>query len=67
MAPFTGIVSIGPNHPLIEHLKRNDFESIAELSEKEAGPPDFIDRLARLCETSAPLTKFLTVTLNLRW
>ena len=56
-----------PDHPLIEHLKRKDFISIAELSEKDAGSSDFIDRFARLCQTSAPLTKFLTATLDLRW
>ena len=56
-----------PGHPLIEHIKRKDFISIAELSEKSAGSRDFIDQFARLCQTSASLTKFLTVTLNLRW
>ncbi|MBI1820608.1 MAG: DUF2461 domain-containing protein [Nitrospirae bacterium] len=55
------------DHPLIEDLKRKDFVSISELSEKDAGSPDFIDRFARLCQTSAPLTKFLTVSLDLRW
>ncbi|MBI3593692.1 MAG: DUF2461 domain-containing protein [Nitrospirae bacterium] len=56
-----------PNHPLIEHLKRKDFISIAELTEKDVRSPDFIEQFARLCKTTAPLMKFLTVTLNLRW
>ena len=56
-----------PDHPLIEHLKRKDFVSISELTEKDACSADFIDQFAKLCQTSAPLTKFLTVTLNLRW
>ncbi|MBI3606277.1 MAG: DUF2461 domain-containing protein [Nitrospirae bacterium] len=56
-----------PDHPLIEDLKRKDFVSIAELSEKDVRSIDFIDRFARLCQTSAPLTKFLTVSLDLRW
>ena len=56
-----------PDHPLIEDLKRKDFVSIAELSEKDTGSIDFIDRFAGLCQNSAPLTKFLTMTLDLRW
>ncbi|MFI5304667.1 MAG: DUF2461 domain-containing protein, partial [Nitrospiria bacterium] len=56
-----------PDHPLIEHLKRKDFISIAELSDKDAGRPDFVNHFAGLCRNSASLTKFLTLTLNLRW
>lgn len=48
------------DHPLIEDLKRKDFILTAELTEKDAMAPDFIDRFTELCKAAAPTMSFLT-------
>ena len=54
-------------HPFIEDLKRKDFVAMAGFSEKDACAPDFLDRFAGVCEAAAPLMKFLTTAVGLKW
>jgi uncharacterized protein (TIGR02453 family) len=56
-----------PNHPLIEDLKRKDFVTITDLSEKDACSPRFMDRFVESCEAATPLMRFLTESLDLPW
>jgi uncharacterized protein (TIGR02453 family) len=48
-----------PEHPLIDDLKRKDFFGLANLTQKDATAPDFLDRYERLCRTAGPLVRFL--------
>ena len=54
------------DHPMIEELKRKDFAS-APFDEGDACSPRFIDRFCDICETTAPLMRFLTIALDLPW
>ena len=56
-----------PDHPWIEDLKRRDFVAVITLSEADASAPDFMDRFAEICRTSAPLARFLTEAVGLPW
>jgi len=56
-----------PEHPLIEELKRKDFIAVADLDEKTACAPGFIDNYAKICRASAPFVRFLTEALELDW
>lgn len=56
-----------PEHPLIEDLKRKDFVAFARLDESVALDGDFLERYAEHCRIAAPLTRFLTQTLDLPW
>ena len=56
-----------PNHPLIEDLKRKDFVTVTDLSEKNACAPRFMDRFVETCEAAAPFMRFLTESLGLPW
>jgi uncharacterized protein (TIGR02453 family) len=56
-----------PDHPLVEDLKRKDFVVTAELSEKEACSPRFLDAYVDACRSGAPLVRFLTEAVGLRF
>jgi uncharacterized protein (TIGR02453 family) len=56
-----------PNHPLIEDLKRKDFVTVTDLSEKDACSPHFMDRFVAACAAAGPFMRFLTESLELPW
>lgn len=56
-----------PNHPLIEDLKRKDFVTVTDLSEKDACSPRFMDDFVSACEAATPFMRFLTEALGLQW
>ena len=57
------------NHPLIEELKLKDFiaHSRTGLRERDALSADFIDQFAGFCAAAAPLMRFLTEAVGLKW
>jgi len=55
------------HHPMIEELKRKDFIASASFDEVDACSPRFIDRFNGICETTAPLMRFLKIALDLPW
>jgi len=54
-------------HPFIADLKRKDFYTMTEFSDREVSAPDFMDRYLDACRTAAPLVRFLTKALLLPW
>jgi uncharacterized protein (TIGR02453 family) len=48
-----------PGHPFVEDLMRKDFVTFAELDEKAACEPKFIDEVTDLCRAGLPLVRFL--------
>jgi uncharacterized protein (TIGR02453 family) len=56
-----------PTHKLIEDLKLKSFIAVADFTEKDACSPNFMDRFAKTCEAAAPLMRFLTTALALKW
>ena len=55
------------DHPLIEDIKRKDFVCFAQLDEKMACAPGFIDTYTNLCKSSKGLVKFIVDALGLEW
>jgi uncharacterized protein (TIGR02453 family) len=55
------------DHPFIEDIKRKDFVASRQFSEAETCAPNFMDRFAETCRTSAPFVAFLTKALGLPW
>jgi uncharacterized protein (TIGR02453 family) len=53
------------DHPLADDLKRKDFFASVRLSEEAATAPGFLDRYTRVCESAAPLMRFLCDALAL--
>ncbi len=49
-----------PQHPMIEDIKRKDFISVENLSQKKACSAGFIDTVADSFQAAAPLVRFLT-------
>ena len=56
-----------PEHPLIEDLKRKDFVTITDLSEKQACAAAFMDAFVASSKAAAPFMRFLTESLGLPW
>ncbi len=56
-----------PEHPLIEDLKRKDFVTVTDLSEKQACSAGFMDAFVSSSKAAAPFMRFLTESLGLRW
>lgn len=56
-----------PAHPLIEDLKRKSFVGGMRISRKEVCSDRFMNQFADACATAAPLVKFLTEALGLKW
>jgi uncharacterized protein (TIGR02453 family) len=56
-------------HPLIEDLKLKDFIAYprTNLRERDALSADFIDQFAGFCFAAAPLMRFLTEAVGLKW
>jgi uncharacterized protein (TIGR02453 family) len=55
------------DHPLAEDLKRKDFAAIERLSEDDAIAPHFLERYAGACERMAPLMRFLSGAVGVRF
>jgi len=55
------------DHPLIEDLKRKDFIAATYYTEAQACSGDFLTQFSRTCRTMAPLMRFLTGALGLKW
>jgi len=56
-----------PDHPLIQDLKRKDFIGSLELSEDIVLRDDFLDFYVDLCLKSAPLMRFISLSIGLNW
>jgi uncharacterized protein (TIGR02453 family) len=56
-----------PAHPYAEDLKRKDFYTMRPFAERDVCARDFMDRFLESARTAAPLVRFLTETLGLRW
>jgi uncharacterized protein (TIGR02453 family) len=54
-------------HPHAEDLKRKDFFAWIALDEATATAPDFLDRYTRVCESAAPLMRFLCRALEVAY
>jgi uncharacterized protein (DUF2461 family) len=48
-----------------DDLRRKDYFGWAELSEEKATTPGFLDEYTRVCESAAPLVKFVCDALGL--
>ncbi len=69
--PFAGVLELGgeqlkrapsgfdAEHPLIEDIRRKDFFGAAELTERDAVAPAFIEHYAEICRSADPLLRFL--------
>jgi uncharacterized protein (TIGR02453 family) len=55
------------NHPFIEDLKRKDFISSVQLSDKEVTGPRFLSIFAATCGKMSALPRFLAAALELPW
>jgi len=55
------------DHPAIDDLRRKDFIVVRHLSEEAACAPDFVQTYAGLCSRAAPLMRFLTSAIGVRW
>jgi uncharacterized protein (TIGR02453 family) len=56
-----------PDHPAIDDLRRKDFIAVRHLSEEIACGPEFAGAYAGLCSDAAPLMRFLTSAIGVRW
>jgi len=56
-----------PEHPAIEDLKRKDFIAVRYLAEDVACRPDFLQVFLAACTEAAPLMRFLTGAIGVRW
>ena len=56
-----------PDHPLIQDLKRKDYIGSKELSEEVVLRDDFLDHYVDLCKKSAPLMRFISLSIGLSW
>jgi uncharacterized protein (TIGR02453 family) len=56
-----------PAHAHAEFLKLKDFYTMTPFSEAEVVSPDFLERYVEACRAAAPMMRFLTEALELRW
>jgi uncharacterized protein (TIGR02453 family) len=56
-----------PDHPAIDDLRRKDFIAVRHLSEATACRPDFLETYVAACSEAAPLMRFLTSAIGVRW
>lgn len=54
-------------HPHVDDLKRQNLYTLTEFTEADVLADDFLDRFTAACERAAPLVKFQTDALGLRW
>ena len=80
-SPFTDRLDIGGDGNMLKRiptgfdasfefaddLRRRDYFGWAELSEEEATKPGFLDHYAQVCESAAPLVKFICDALGLEF
>ena len=55
------------DHTAIDDLRRKDFIAVHHMSEEAACAPDFVKAYAGLCSDAAPLMRFLTSAIGVRW
>ena len=55
------------DHPFIEDLKRKDFVTFTNFTEKDACAADFMTRWVTYCRTAAPFMKFISEALGTDW
>jgi uncharacterized protein (TIGR02453 family) len=55
------------DHPAVDDLRRKDFIAVHHMSEEAACAPDFVNAYAGLCSAAAPLMRFLTSAIGVRW
>ena len=55
------------SHEHIEDLKRQNLYTGVEFTQADAVADDFLDRFTAACEAAAPLLRFQTEALGLRW
>ena len=56
-----------PEHRFIADLKRKDFYTMTEFSDRDVCGPGFMERYLDACRTAAPLVRFLARALGLAW
>jgi len=56
-----------PEHPRIDDLKRKDFIAVRHLPDEAVFEPDFVTIFAGMCSDAAPLMRFLTSAIGVRW
>jgi uncharacterized protein (TIGR02453 family) len=56
-----------PEHPLLEDLKRKDFVTSVAMSEEQVCSPTLMRDFNAACRTMAPLVKFTTKALGLKF
>jgi uncharacterized protein (TIGR02453 family) len=56
-----------PEHPQIEDLKRKDFIAVRHLSDEAVFAPNLVTAFAGMCSEAAPLMRFLTSAIGVRW
>jgi len=54
-------------HPHVEDLKRKNLYTLTAFTEEDVVADDFLDRFTAACERAAPLVRFETEALGLRW
>lgn len=55
------------SHEHIEDLRRQNLYTLTEFSEEDVVSDGFMDRFGEACERAAPLVRFQTKALGLRW
>ena len=55
------------SHEHLEDLKRKNLYTLTEFTEADVVADGFLDRFTDSCERAAPLVKFQTTALGLRW
>lgn len=55
------------DHPFVADLKRKEFYTMTEFSDREVSRPDFLERYLDACRRAAPLVRFLTKAVGLPW
>jgi uncharacterized protein (TIGR02453 family) len=56
-----------PDHPQVQHLKRKDFVSYAQLSERDACSRRFLDTVVETFRSATPFMRFLTEAVGLEF
>jgi uncharacterized protein (TIGR02453 family) len=56
-----------PAHRFVDDLRRKDFYTGAEFTERQVTSARFLDAFLGACRDAAPLMRFLTAALGLRW
>lgn len=57
----------GPEHPMVEDLKRKDFVAVSPLSQAQVLEEGFLEEFTRLCKAGTPLMSFLCQSLEIQF